>query len=61
MMRPFLVWDSTHDFGDVVIAEFSDESDAKLFVQAKSSRKGGFHYGLLVGTSIETRRQIPVD
>ena len=29
--------------------------------KAKSSRKGGFHTGLLMGTTIETRRRIPVD
>ena len=37
------------------------ESDAEMFVKAKSSRKGGFHTGLLMGTTIETRRRIPVD
>ena len=55
------VWNTAHELGDVVIAEFGMANDAELFAKAKAKREGGFVSTLLVGTSYENRKSVSVD
>ncbi len=60
MINPYKVWNSNHEFGDIVIAKFESFDDAKLFVNAKAGRDGGFVSTLWVGRTFEDRQQIGV-
>jgi hypothetical protein len=55
------VWDTRHEFGDVVIASFESEADAKLFAKTSATKLGGYRMGLLVGTTFQDRKSVPVD
>jgi len=61
METPHLVWDTRHEFGDVVIARFEREADAKLFAKTSATKMGGSRTGLLVGTTFQNREVAPVD
>jgi hypothetical protein len=61
MQKLFLVWNANHEFGDVTIASFSEESDAILFAKTKAKKEGGYVGSLWVGTTHEDRRQLSVD